>query len=114
MVSIGDHTGEDVEATGRALGVRLCAHTLRQVQLLDQGHQVRTIALQHCSIAQVDPLESEAVDLLLDSRIDVGQEGAPQGPGEVAESQIDAGRLHGLGSDSVVAGANPFGLDRLI
>ena len=113
VVAVGDHPGEDVEPAGRALRVRLGAHVLGQRQLLDQRHQVGPVALEHGAVAQVDPLEGEALDLLLDRRVDVGQEAAAQRPGEVAEAQVDAGRLDRLGADPVVAGADPLGLDRL-
>ena len=114
VVAVGDHPGEDVEPPGRALRVRLRPHVLGQVQLLDQRHQVGPVALEHGAVAQVDPLEGEALDLLLDGRVDVGQEGAAQRPGEVAEAQVDARRLHRLGPDPVVAGADPLRLDRLV
>ena len=107
------HPGEDVEPAGRALRVGLGAHVLGQRQLLDQRHQVGAVALEHGAVAQVDFLEGEPLDLLLDGRVDVGQEGAAQRPGEVAEAQVDAGRLDRLGADPVVAGADPLGLDRL-
>ena len=108
MVAVGDHPGEDVEPAGRALRVGLRPHVLGQRQLLDQRHQVGAVALQHGAVAQVDPLEGQPLDLLLDRRVDVGQEGAAQRPGEVAEAQVDAGRLHRLGADPVVAGADPL------
>ena len=114
VVAVGEHAGEDVEPPGRALRVGLGAHVLGQRQLLDQRHQVGTVALEHGAVAQVDPLEGEALDLLLDGRVDVGQEGAAQGPGVVAEPQVDAGRLDRLGPDPVVAGADPVGGDRLV
>ena len=113
VVAVGEHPGEDVEPAGRALRVGLGAHVVGQRQLLDQRHQVGTVALEHGAVAQVDPLEGEALDLLLDGRVDVGQEAAAQRPGEVAEAQVDAGRLDRLGPDPVVARADPFGLDRL-
>ncbi len=111
-MAVGDHAGEDVEPPGRALRVRLRADVLGQGQLLDQRHQVGTVALQHRPVAQVDLLEGEPLDLLLDSGIDVREEGAAQRPGEVAEPQVDARRLHRLGPDPVVAGADPLVLDR--
>jgi hypothetical protein len=83
------------------------------VPALDRA-PVRTIALQHGGVAQVDLLEGEALDLLLDGRVDVGQEGAAQSPGVIAEPQVDAGRLDRLGADPVVAGADPLPLDRLV
>ena len=108
VVAVGDDAGEDVEAAGRALRVGLGAHVVGQRQLLDQRHQVGAVALEHGAVAQVDLLEGEPLDLLLDRRVDVGQEGAAQRPGEVAEAQVDAGRLDRLGADPVVAGADPL------
>ena len=113
VVAVGDHPGEDVEPAGRALRVRLGADVIGQRQLLDQRHQVGAVALEHGAVAEVDPLEGEPLDLLLDGRVDVGQEAAAQRPGEVAEPQVDAGGLDRLGPDPVVAGADPLGLDRL-
>ena len=108
VVAIGDHPGEDVEPAGRALRVRLGANVVGQRQLLDQRHQVGTVALEHRTVAEIDPLESKAIDLLLDRRVDVRQEGAAQRPGEVAEAKVDAGGLDRLGPDPVVAGADPL------
>ena len=102
------HPGEDVEPAGRALRVGLGPHVVGQRQLLDQRHQVGTVALEHGAVAQVDLLEGEPLDLLLDRRVDVRQEGAAQRPGEVAEPQVDAGRLDRLGADPVIAGADPL------
>jgi hypothetical protein len=113
VVAVGQHPGEDVEAAGRALRVRLGANVIGQGELLDQGDEVGTVALQHRAVAQVDLLEGEAVDLLLDRRVDVRQEAAAQGPSEVAQAEVDAGRLNRLGPDPVVARADPFGVDCL-
>ena len=112
VVAIGEHPGEDVEAAGRALRVRLGAHVVGQRQLLQQRHQVGTVALQHRAVAQVDFLEGEPLDLLLDRRVDIGQEAAAQRPRMVAEAQVDAGGLDRLGQDPVIARAQPAGLDR--
>ena len=113
VVAVGEHPGEDVEPAGRALRVGLGPHVLGQRQLLDQRHQVGAVALEHGPVAQVDALEGEPLDLLLDGRVDVGQEGAAQRPGVIAEAQVDAGRLDRLRTDPVVAGADPVGGDRL-
>ena len=112
MVAVGEHPGEDVEAAGRALRVGLGADVVGQRQLLQQRHQVGAVALQHGAVAQVDLLERQPLDLLLDRRVDVGQEAAAQRPGVVAEAQVDAGGLDRLGQDPVLARAQPAGLDR--
>jgi hypothetical protein len=112
VVAVGDDPGEDIEAPGRALRVGLGPHVVGQRQLLDQRHQVGPVTLEHGTVAQIDFLEGQPLGLLLDRGVDVGQEGAAQGPGEIAEAQVDAGRLHGLGPDPVVAGADPLRLDR--
>ena len=112
VVAVGDHPGEDVEAAGRALRDWFWPAPPGQRQLLDQRHQVGAVPLQGRAVAQVDLLEGQPLDLLLDRRVDVRQEAAAQRPGEVAEPQVDAGRLDRLRPDPVVAGADPLRLDR--
>ena len=82
-------------------------------EALDQRHQVGPVALEHGAVAQVDLLEGDVLDLFLDRRVDVGEEGAAQRPGFVAEAQVDAGGLDRLRADPVLAGADPLALDRL-
>src|ERR1039458_2922714 len=85
MVAIGDHSGEHVQAAGRALGVGLRANLRGEMELLDQRDEVGTVALERGSVAKVYLLEGQILDLLLDGGAAVRQEAAAQRPRELAE-----------------------------
>ena len=113
VVAVRDHPREDVEAAGRALRVRLRPDVRGQVEPLDERDQVRPVALEGRAVAQVDPLEGDLVELGLHGGLGVGQEAAAQRPGELAEAQVEAGRLDRVREDPVVARADPAVGDRL-
>ena len=91
---IGDDPGEDVNATGRALGIGLAAQPGRKVEALLQLNQVRTPRLEHGPVAaEIDLVEDVVLQLPLD-RIGPRQEAAADPQRPLAEAQVEAGRLH--------------------
>ncbi len=113
MATVGDHTCEHVQTPGRALGVGLGANLLGQVQLLDQRHQIGPVALERRSVAQVDLIEGEVLDLLLDGRARVGQKAAAQRPSRFTQAQIHARGLDRLRRHAPVPGRDQAVRDRL-
>src|SRR5262249_54741871 len=84
---------ENVDASGRALRVRLAAHTGRQREPLFERDEVRTLGLEHDTVlAQVELVDDELLDALVDGLL-VGQEAALNAVRDLAETQVEAGRL---------------------
>ena len=63
---VGDHPGEHVEPPGRALGVRPPPEVGRELQLLDEGDEVRALRLQDGPLApKVELIDHELLQLQL-------------------------------------------------
>ena len=109
---VGDHAREHVEAPGRALRVRLPPDAGRQLELLDERDQIGALRLEDGAVsAQVDLVDDEVLELDLDGRI-VGEEAAADPVRDLAEMQVEAGRLDARSPDLVPAGVDDALVDR--
>ena len=90
--AVGDDAGEDVDASGGALGVRGGAEGVGKVQALHQLRHIDAIGLQNRALGQVDLVELQILHPLHD-RGGARQEAGAHAPGPRAEPQIKAGGL---------------------
>ena len=91
--AVGDHAGEDVEPAGRALRIGGRDDLLRQVETFQQRHDVDAVGLQHSAVGKADLVQLQFVDALGHRRPRSGQEAGAHAIGDVAEPEVEAGRL---------------------
>ena len=93
IAAVGDDPREDVDATRRALGIRLGPQPRRQGETLLQRDEVRPLRLEHHALApEVEFVDDELGEAVADAAT-AGQETAADAIGDLAEAQIEAGRL---------------------
>ena len=110
---VGDDPGKDVKASGRALRVGFASNVGWQAQGLDERDEVGTVGVENGPfLAEIDFVDDEVFYLSIDG-IGIGQEAAADPPGEVTETEVDAGRLDVLGRYPVLAGVDMALLDGL-
>ena len=90
---VGEDAGEDVEASGGALRVRLAAQRLGEVQHLLQADQVDAVALEDGRVAQLDVSHAQLGELVRDAGGRSGEEAGLDAVGGGAEAQVEAGGL---------------------
>ena len=96
---IGDQAGENVEASGRALRIRLPGNIFRQVQLFDQRNDVDAIFFEDRRASQIDAGHAEVFDFGIDRAVRAGQETGAHAMRHVAEAQVKTRRLDVIGVD---------------
>ena len=90
---VGDDAGEDVEAAGGALRIGARGDVRRQVEALQERHDVDAAGLQHRAFGQVEFVERELGELRRHVEIGTGQEARAHPPGLVAEPEVERRRL---------------------
>jgi hypothetical protein len=91
MTLIGQQAREHVDAPRRALRVRLAAELRGELELFDEGDQIRAVSLEHRTVTrQIDLAHDEVLKSLLDAVVAPWQKAATEPVRNVAEMQIDA------------------------
>ena len=96
--AVGQQAGEDVETTGRTLGVGADPVRQRLVDPLEEWDEVALAALEDGTVAQVDRVLLRLLEALLNSGR-LRQESCPDAPGGGAESEVEARGLDLAGLD---------------
>ena len=91
--AVGDGADEDVDAAGRALGIGGGGKIGWQFQPLLQRHHVDAAGLQHGAARQVERVHDEAVVEPVGDDLLARQEAGAQAVGDLAEAEVEAGRL---------------------
>src|SRR5262249_2077543 len=93
---VSDDAGEHVDATGRALRVRLAAYACGQRNAFLERHEVRALGLEHDAVlAEVELVDDVVLYALLDA-LASRQETAPDTVRDLSEAQVEARGLHVL------------------
>ena len=107
--AVGDHAREHVEPAGRAFRIGGGHDIRRQRQALQQRHDVDAVGLQHRAVGEIDLMQLQFVDPFGDRAIRPRQKTGAHPVGDVAEPQIEAGRLD-LALDEGIFGADHAGI----
>ena len=98
---VGDHAREDIEAPGRALGVRRRRDIGRHCQALDERHDVDAAGLQHGALGQGEFVHLQFGDTAPDGGTRAGQKARAHAVRDRAKAQVEARRLDLVRSEGV-------------
>src|SRR4051812_1311159 len=90
---IGDDPGEYIEPAGRALWVGGRRGAFPQRYIFKQRDDINAVLFENRALRQVDVVHREELELVAHARPRAGQKARPHTIGDLAEPQVDAGRL---------------------
>ncbi len=113
VAAVSDDSSKHVQPAGGTLRVGLAADVWRQAERFHNRNQIGPVCVEDGAfLPEVDLVDDQVLDLAL-YHVAIGEKAATDTPGELAKTQIYAGRLDILGRNPVVAGVNVAGLDCL-
>ena len=91
--AVRDHTGEDIETSGRALRIGRRQNRRRQREALKQRHNINAVGFEYRAVGQIDLVQFQFVDALGDRGVRAGQKAGPHPVSHLAQTQVEARRL---------------------
>ena len=92
--TIGDRTGQQIKATGRAFGIGHSVHTFRQRKAFHQRHYINAAFFQHSTICQVDAVHFKLFQAIRDLSTVARKERSTHAIGNITQTKIKAGWLN--------------------